>query len=85
MTLKDSAIHKSYHKIRNTKKFVPVSEDYLYKRKKGIKTYRNNYLEKKKQQDNYDSYYNSILEQRKRSKKKKKRSKLTSKSINSYP
>jgi hypothetical protein len=49
MSLKDSAMHRSYHFIRKKKKFIPVVEDYLYKRRKGGKrTYHKNYILRKK-------------------------------------
>ena len=73
MTLKDSAMHKSYHTIRKKKKFVPVSEDYLYKRKKGVKTYRTQFMEKKKLHKDAHSYYENVLKKRAQKKKKYKK------------
>ena len=41
--MKDTLVHRSYHKIRKQKKFIPVVEDYLYKRTSRAETYRDIY------------------------------------------
>ena len=43
----DSVIHKSYRTIKKKKKFIPVVEDYLYKRTKGVRSYKKYYNKKK--------------------------------------
>ena len=53
-----------HKRIKNKKKFIPVTEDYLYKRKKGVRTYRDQFLEKKKLHKDANSYYENVLKKR---------------------
>lgn len=61
ISLKDRAMHRGYHRVKKLKKFVPVVEDYLYRRKKGKVTYSNYYKSKKKAHKDPNSIYLRII------------------------
>ena len=71
ISMRDRALHSGYHIVRQKKKFVPVNEDYLYKRRKGKDTYTKYYKTKKKSRLDPNSIYLRILNQKKIGRKKR--------------
>lgn len=72
ISMKDRAMHSGYHQVRQKKKFIPVTEEYLYKRSKGKVTYSNYYKRKKKAHFDPNSIYLRILNQKNIGRKKRK-------------